>query len=249
VILFSHGFLGVADQSILLTEAWAREGFIVVAIDHADASSSGQKREKPVAIPNFVDARTWDESKFRDRRDDLVALLDYLLKLDRERGSFLHQHVNGQAVGAAGHSLGGYTVMGLIGGWPSWKDERIRVALLLSPYVMPYTHHKLLGTLKVPVMFQGGTLDWGITPFLQAAYDDLPGPKYYLVLQNATHFEWTGFLSVGKTTKETISKGNGKLMTDYSLGLFHQHLLRNVGVPILHSKAPGLSSYQFAGKR
>ncbi len=49
------------------------------------------------------------------------------------------------AIGAAGHSLGGYTVVGLGGGWPRWKDGRIRAVLALSPYVQPFMAQHSLG--------------------------------------------------------------------------------------------------------
>ena len=36
LLLFSHGYLGAADQSIFITENLARMGYIVAPIDHAD---------------------------------------------------------------------------------------------------------------------------------------------------------------------------------------------------------------------
>src|SRR5262249_54316904 len=204
-----------ADQVIFLTEGWARAGYVVAAVDHADAGFRlGQKQ---VAMPNFVDAKSWDDRKFRDRRDDLVALLDRVLEMDRDRDSFLHGHVDREAIGSAGHSLGGYTVLGTVGGWPAWKEPRVRAALLLSPYTLPYSQGDNLRTVRTPVMLQGGTFDWGITPFLNDAYKPLAGPKYYLVLRNENHFGWTNLASLGKTTKECVGQGNPRLMNDYSL--------------------------------
>ena len=71
-------------------------------------------------------------------------------------------------------------------------------ALLLSPYAMPYLRGSNLGSIKTPVMLQGGTLDLGITPLLRGVYTPLPGPKYYLVLKNETHFAWTNLISLGQ---------------------------------------------------
>src|SRR5262249_33942041 len=108
VILFSHGYRGVAAQSIFLTEAFARAGYVVAGVDHADAIT--EKDSKPFDLGIFFNVKAWNNSRFRDRRDDLVALLDHLLELNTDRASFLHQHVDPKAIGAAGHSLGGYTV-------------------------------------------------------------------------------------------------------------------------------------------
>jgi predicted dienelactone hydrolase len=242
VILFSHGYRGVSSQTIFLMEAFAREGYIVAAVDHADALT--EKQAKPTDIGMFFDVKSWNETKFRDRRDDLVALLDHLLELHGKKDSFMHEHIDKKAIGAAGHSLGGYTVMGTIGGWPNWRDERIRAALLLSAYTLPFS--KTLRDVETPVMLQGGTQDWGITPFLQAGYDPLAGPKYYLVLKDANHFEWTNFIEDGKTTTELVKQGNAKLITDYSIAFFNHHL-RGEDTPLLERKAGGLDSYQFKG--
>jgi predicted dienelactone hydrolase len=240
VILFSHGYRGAAQQTIFLMEAFAREGYLVAAVDHADALP--EKQDKPFDLGQFFDVKSWNDGKFRDRRDDLVALLDHLLQLNDDKDSFLHQHIDKKSIGAAGHSLGGYTVLGLVGGWPEWRDERIRAALLLSPYTLPFA--KALEKVETPVMFQGGTHDWGITPFLKAAYDLLPGPKYFLVLKDANHFEWTNFIEGGKTTTDLVKRGNAKLITDYSIAFFNHHL-GGEAAPLLEQKAEGLESYRF----
>ena len=66
--------------------------------------------------------------------------------------------------------------------------------LALSPYTQPYLVHKTLGGLSAPVMYQGGTLDVGITPSLGRAggvYDASPAPKYFVELEGAGHLAWT----------------------------------------------------------
>ena len=40
-----------------------------------------------------------------------------------------------------GYSLGGYTMMAMASAWPSWKDTRIKAALLFSPYAAPLLSH------------------------------------------------------------------------------------------------------------
>ena len=61
------------------------------------------------------------------------------------------------------HSLGGYTVLALGGGWKSWKLSGVKAVLALSPYSAPFTVSHTLGDIHIPVMYQGGTLDAGIT--------------------------------------------------------------------------------------
>ena len=244
VILFSHGFLGMPDQSIFLTEGLARKGYIVAAIAHADGLLV--KREKPIPAPDFGDAKSWNEDKFRDRREDVVALLDHLLKENQQADSPWKGRVHKTAIGVAGHSLGGYTALGLIGGWEKSKEKRIQAALALSPYAAPYLTQGDLSDVDTPVMFQGGTLDWGITPLVPGVYKKLTGPKYNLTLKNETHFGWTNLIALGKTTTAAVSSGNAQLILDYSVAFFDRHLCDQEDGKLLEEKNAKLSSYEFA---
>lgn len=243
LVVFSHGFLGAADQAIYLTEAIARAGYIVVAPNHADALAEHVR--KPVALPNFVDAKAWDDSTHFDRKEDVSALLDHLLALDRDDTSFLFERVDKAKIGAAGHSLGGYAVLGLAGARRSWHEKRIRAALLYSPYAMPYLDGEQLRDIRIPAMLQGGTFDWGITPFLPKAFAQLRGPKYLLVLKYGTHFDWTNFIALGKTTTEAAQEGNARWIVDYSVAFLDHHLAGKERPDILREDNSQLASFQF----
>jgi hypothetical protein len=70
--------------------------------------------------------------------------------------------------------------------------------------------------LDVPVMYQGGTLDIGITPTVRrlgGAYDLTSSPKYYLELAGGGHFAWT---NLNKSYQPTID--------DYALAFFDRYL-------------------------
>jgi hypothetical protein len=95
-------------------------------------------------------------------------------------------------------------------------------------------------------MFQGGTLDWGITPLVPGAYKKLTGPKYYLVLKNETHFGWTNLIALGKTTTDAVNSGNAELMLDYSVAFFDRHVRGEKDEKLLDEKNAKLSSYEFA---
>lgn len=226
LVIFSHGYLGTGDQTIFLTEELARHGYIVAAVNHADSLAEGfaKQRERP----NFGDPKSWDDKKFVDRKEDGVALIDYMLAENARESSPFQAKIDVKRIGMMGHSLGGYTTLGMVGGWPKWKDERIGAALVLSPYSTPFLESGSLRTAKVPIMAQGGTLDFGITPFLPKLVDLLPEPRYYLVFKAENHFGWTNLASVGKTTREAIEQGNPKLITHYSIAFLNRHL-RNSG--------------------
>lgn len=97
LILLSHGTGGAAAQMAWLGTALAREGFIAAAVDHP-----GNNATEPYTAEGFT---LWWE-----RATDLSEVLDGLLK-DPEFGP----RVEEKSIGAAGFSLGGYTVMELAG--------------------------------------------------------------------------------------------------------------------------------------
>ncbi len=241
LIVFSHGFLGAGDQTIFLTENLARMGYVVAAPDHADAGTGNES----VAVPNFVDPRSWDDKKYLDRKEDLSALIDHLTEATNA-ATFLRDHIDAHAIGAAGHSLGGYIALGMAGARPAWRDERVRAALLLSPYALPYIDSGMLNEARVPLMLQGGTLDWAITPFLPAVYAELQVPKYFLVLNGATHFEWTNLVSLGKSTTAAVQSGNARWITAYSLAFFDCHLRGRDCSTVLVKPNPQLYSFEYS---
>ena len=193
LIVFSHGFTGSNTQTKFLMQALAQAGYLVVAPNHKDAccgsgrhfGNGGRKPEIP-----FHDAGRWTDTTYRDRRDDIEAVLNAVLSRD----NFAGLPVDRNRIGIAGHSLGGYTVLGLAGGWASWKDPRVKAVLALSPYCAPFLAAMRLKEVSIPVMYQGGTRDFGITPTVkktQGAYDQSKAPKYYVELDGAGHFAWT----------------------------------------------------------
>lgn len=190
VILFSHGFHGCATQSRFLMRALADAGFLVFAPNHRDATCSGGDAHwtERSAVP-FKDGGAWTAATYADRCEDMQRLVRAIGSDARygPRADLAH-------IGLAGHSLGGYTVLGLAGAWPAWRLPHATAVLALSPYVQPFLIHDTLRGVDLPTMLQGGTLDFGITPTLHksmGAYEELHAPKYYVEFRGASHFAWT----------------------------------------------------------
>jgi predicted dienelactone hydrolase len=196
LILFSHGFGGCAQQSNRLTRALADAGYAVLAPNHKDEGcerymgnlaaalgAAALRPEKP-----FTQPAAWSENTETSRRDDMKALLAFALTHPPYRDA-----IDPNRIAAMGHSLGGYTALGLAGAWNSWNDPRIKCVLALSPYIAPFVVSDRLGAVRVPVMYQTGTRDIGIGPVLlkQGGYAKTPGRKYLVVLSGAGHFAWT----------------------------------------------------------
>jgi predicted dienelactone hydrolase len=193
LIVFSHGFGGCNTQSTFLMEALAQAGYLVVAPNHSDARCGSARRTGSVLRhpeEPFRSPKLWNENTYHTRHDDIEAVLDAVLAGKKFEGIPVDQ----KHIGIAGHSLGGYTALGIGGGWPSWRDDRIKAVLALSAFCTPYTVKGDLKHLGVPVMYQGGTRDFGVTPTIKrfsGAYDLSSSPKYYVEFDGAGHFAWT----------------------------------------------------------
>ena len=97
LILFSHGYLGGSDQSIFLTEACARAGYIVASMNHGDGIANVfEKKQDP---PKFGEFAKWTDAKYRDRQEDVVALLGELLKWNEDADSPWSGRIDDQHVG------------------------------------------------------------------------------------------------------------------------------------------------------
>lgn len=253
LIVFSHGYKGNALQSLFITQKLAESGYVVAALNHDDAivnTSSINITSTSFNSMGFTSSTLWNDSFFIDRKEDIQALLDEILELNNH-DPLLNGFIDINKTGGMGHSLGGYTILGLTGGWPRWKDERISAALLFSPYTEPYRENGDLNNITLPIMLQGGTLDKDITPYLDEIYAVLKPPKYFLILRAATHMIWTNLACTLRN--HTSIKGcyenctNVKLIVSYTIAFFDQYLKNNPSASAyLHSKNPYLKSYKYS---
>lgn len=226
LVIFSHGFHGLGTQSTFLAAALAAKGYLVLAPNHKDALVNLLNTDwRPEA--GFAQPGQWSDKTYRDRADDIRALVKALH--DEKPWA---EMIDWSRFALAGHSLGGYTVLGLAGGWPSWKMPEVKAVLALSPYCTPYTQQHSLAKLDVPVMYQGGTRDLGITPFVKrhgGAYDMTPAPAYFVEFEKAGHFAWTDLV--------TDQQAN---INYYSLAFLDKYLQGNA-MADLRSKRPGVA--------
>jgi dienelactone hydrolase len=236
VIIFSHGFHGWMGQSRFLMKALASAGYMVFAPNHRDAifnNSRGSRLGK--AQTPFRHPEAWSEDTFRDRAGDIRHLIDAL-----QADEALKARLDWTRLGLAGHSLGGYTVLGLAGAWPSWKLNGIKAVLALSPYSQPFITHKTLGDLSAPVMFQGGAWDFGLTPALHkpsGGYDLSPYPKYLVEFSRAFHFAWA---DLGIVAHEAISY--------YSLAFMDHYVKGEPDEKRLAKVLPGVALYRYSSE-
>jgi pimeloyl-ACP methyl ester carboxylesterase len=226
LMVFSHGFGGCHQQSAFLMEALADAGYLVVAPDHKDAKcGDSTRRGRPEE--KFGKAEEWSDQTYADRRDDIKKLVE-TMRQDRQWNS----EVDWSRVGLVGHSLGGYTVLGLAGGWPSWKMPGIKAVLALSPYCEPFALKGDLDGIDMPVMYQGGTRDFGITPSVKKAggcYAKTSSPATFVEFEGAGHFAWTN-----------VQAAQHDIITRYSLAFLDKNV-RGTSAASVTSRQAGVT--------
>jgi predicted dienelactone hydrolase len=237
VIFFSHGFHGCSTQSKFLMRAFADAGYIVFAPNHHDATcNNGDQNiwDKPQV--GLRKPERWKDTTFRNRADDFKKVIA-ALKSQKQWNS----KINWNEMGLVGHSLGGYTVLGMSGARPSWRVNGVKATLALSPYVGPYLKTDALQHLSAPVMYQGGTRDIFVTPKVRrpgGGYDLSKGPKYYVEFTGAGHLTWT---DLGLFTRKRIIETSLAFMDRYVRGKSDNMPLKDI------AGLPGVSDFRFDG--
>lgn len=192
----------------------AQNGYIVLAPNHIDAiGAPGSVGLHPI----FARTKKWNEKTFKNRADDIKKLLAYL-KEDPEWS----RKIDFDKIGICGTSLGGYTALGLAGAWPEQKIPEAKCVLAQVPYTKPLVEKRLLSRIDIPVMYQGGSMDF-LTPQIrreQGAYDQTPSPAHYVEFKRATHLFWSVL---------NWSKEGRREMSYYNLAFFDKYLKGGIG--------------------
>ncbi len=206
MLIYSHGQPGARFQAAYLLEHLASQGFVVAAIDHADATYADLKQESYV-------------SGLVNRPLDILAVLNDLPKK--------LPNADGNNVGLIGYSYGGYSSLNAAGlgldsatlkaycqqsnnegpcfvlpyfaaleaarGTQISLDPRIKAVMVFAPYGIPWLSAKMIADMKVPLFVGVGSADTVATASRDAFSlfkQSGSSQKYLLTLEAATHNPW-----------------------------------------------------------
>lgn len=190
LVLFSHGLFGCKTQSNYLMRALAERGMLVAAPDHEDASPACPRLSADASFPaDLANPGSWNDG-LRASRGKNLRDLRAALEADGRLGAM----IDPDRAALVGHSLGGYTVLGLAGGWPAWSTGmgKVTAVVALASFARPLLRNGELDAIPVPVMVQGGLLD-GVAPALEqaAVYAAIEAHGCKVLYTGADHFAWT----------------------------------------------------------
>jgi hypothetical protein len=145
-----------------------------------------------------------------------------------------NKEIDWSKVALSGHSLGGYTVLGLAGAWPSWKLPQVKAVVALSPYCLPFIKQNTLANIGLPIMYQGGTRDYGITPSLKGpngAYNHTSAPCEFVEFYDFSHLDFSNF---GKDPTKR------ELVNHYAIAFLDKYVKGSTNVD-LEKQLPGVT--------
>jgi len=214
-VLISHGLGGNLDAMEYLGEHWARQGYLVVHLQHPGSDSSiwmGMvlNREETVRRATSVE-------EFKARVGDVRLALERL----RTDPALAGRH-DGGGVAICGHSYGARTSMALSGErFPAapdaqLQDPRVRAAIVLSP--PPYSGPDRFKAIGIPQFHWTGTRD--TTPIEEsqdpalrlAPFRESSNPSSYLVvLDGADHMAFSGRLPSSTARREAYRRWHAQM--------------------------------------
>ena len=180
LIAFSHGFGATPQDYISLLKYWASQGFVVAAPTFPLTNS---------ATPGGA-----DEADLSNQPGDISFVITSVLAASAATGGPLSGLVNPNEIGAAGHSNGAITTLGLVAN-TCCLDPRIKAAEVLAgtqSATFNGGHYDFSRT--PPILFVHGSND-ALIPYDDGitAYNDAHGPKALLTVIGGDHGSAAGF--------------------------------------------------------
>jgi predicted dienelactone hydrolase len=199
LVVFSHGYGGIAVQSTTLMEALASHGFVVASPEHVGNSQASGGDDFDTAAGHRV--------------PDVRAVIDAMLDRSADTADAFAGRLDGR-VGVAGHSFGGMTAIGAAAGWAGAPaDARVRAIVPISAVIDRTLQSDertsddagfsadQLATVEIPVLLVGGTEDVDVpVENNRLAFDRLVHAPvvYRLDIVGANHNHFANVCAIGR---------------------------------------------------
>ncbi len=170
LVVVAHGLDGDPKSLALLLDAWASAGYVVAApkfpTTRKDADGNSLRSESV------------------DQAQDLSFVIGALIQQSRASTGRLAGRIDPSRIGAAGMSLGGLAVYGLVSN-TCCRDRRIGAAILMAAVRRQFPDDEYTVN-DAPVLLVQGDADVGYHNS-EDAYPDHSPPKWFVTLHGSTH--------------------------------------------------------------
>lgn len=253
LLVFSHGYGGSGIGVAFLAEKIASYGWIVVSPDHNDRYSAVRIGIGPVENYNrrgllkhasqIASSGPEERVGYLYRLEELKTVIDWILTK-----SPYSDIIDIDRIAAGGHSLGGFTALGISGTLKEYYDPRIKAILLFSTGAGGYLFtSEELTCVNIPSLIFLGEMEKnalrGRKTMLEIAkkiFKILPSPKYYLEIKGANHLSFCNQVSILRKDNPQIFD----VINLYSIAFLEKYVAgKKEYDDILVQKHPLITSY------
>jgi predicted dienelactone hydrolase len=175
LVVFAHGFGETPDLAgfTSILSRWASAGFVVAAplfpLTRGDAPGN----------PDLAD--------YVHQPGDMSFVITQLLAQSAQPGNVLHGMIDPGEIGAAGHSLGGVTTLGVVTN-SCCRDRRVRAAIVMSGDQITFPSGRTVWASAPPLLFVHGSAD-PVVPYAASlyAFNRAHAPKGLLTILGGDH--------------------------------------------------------------
>jgi dienelactone hydrolase len=193
LIVAAHGFGGSVAEMQALSERWAAAGYVVA--------------EPLFPLTNEHTPGGPDAADYISQPADMSYVITSVLQASARSNGPLAGLVDPNQIGAAGHSLGGITTLGLAAN-TCCHDPRVKAAIVFSGDSEGFPHGHFDYTHAPPMMFVHGTAD-PVVPYQSSvdAFNLANGPKALVSVIGGGHDATVGtsgrwFASIARVTTD-----------------------------------------------
>ncbi len=173
LIVFAHGLGSDPNQYEKLLSYWAAAGFVVAA--------------PRFPLTNDHTPGGPDAGDVVDQPGDMSFVLTSVLDASAHPSGTLGDLVNPDEVGAAGHSNGAITTLGLIAN-TCCRDPRVKAAVVMAGDEVPFSGGTFEMADAPPLLLVHGTADQLLPyPLAIGMFNDARGPKGLLTIHGGGH--------------------------------------------------------------
>jgi hypothetical protein len=257
VVIFSHGYMGYAEQNLILMEELASHGYVVCSIAHTHNAIATVFPDghvvlvDPTLSNNLMEGNPPTQDAYAEHlriwTDDTLFLINELESIQAGGGeSVFAGKLDMARLGIFGVSFGGVTAVQVCS-----VDDRCQAGINLDAGLpRDYTGRLIGSALTQPFMFMSNE---GRAHDVRTNLGAVENTVYGITVIGATHLNFAEIALYSPVLKFTRAIGPidgcrmAKIINDYTLSFFDKHLKSEMS-PLLDGPSPDYPDVKFQSR-